>query len=46
MRAVAGLYDEAFQIVVRSKSDINSIADLKGKKISVGDEGSGVAKNA
>ena len=46
VRAVAGLYDEAFQIVVRSKSDINSIADLKGKKISVGDEGSGVAKNA
>ena len=46
VRAVAGLYDEAFQIIVRSESDINSIADLKGKKISVGDEGSGVAKNA
>ena len=38
VRAVAGLYDEAFQIIVRSESDINSIADLKGKKISVGDE--------
>lgn len=46
VRAVAGLYDETFQIIVRSNSDIQSIADLKGKKISVGDEGSGVAKNA
>lgn len=46
VRAVAGLYTEAFQIVVHADSDINSISDLQGKRVSVGDEGSGVAKNA
>lgn len=46
VRAVAGLYSEAFQLVVRSDSDIYELADLKGKKMSVGEEGSGVAKNA
>lgn len=46
VRAIAGLYYEAFQIIVRSDSGIESIADLGGKKMSVGEEGSGVAKNA
>ena len=46
VRAVAGLYYEAFQIVTRGDSGIVSLADLKGRKISVGEEGSGVAKNA
>lgn len=46
VRAVAGLYYEYFQIVTRSDSGIVAIADLKGRKISVGEEGSGVAKNA
>lgn len=46
VRAIAGLYDEAFQIIVRADSGITSPADLKGKIVSVGEEGSGVAKNA
>lgn len=46
VRAVAGLYSEAFQLIVRSGSDIYALSDLKGKTMSVGEEGSGVAKNA
>ena len=46
VRAVAGLYDEAFQIIVRADSEITTLPDLKGKTVSVGEEGSGVAKNA
>ena len=46
VRAVAGLYDEAFQLIVRENSDIYALSDLKGKTMSVGEEGSGVAKNA
>lgn len=46
VRAVAGLYYEAFQIIVRSDSGIESLADLRGKKMSIGEDGSGVARNA
>lgn len=46
VRAVAGLYNEAFQIVINPDSGISSIADLKGKRISFGEEGSGVLENA
>lgn len=46
VRAVAGLYYEAFQIVTRSDSGIDSLSDLKGRKMSVGEEGSGVSRNA
>lgn len=42
--AMAGLYAEVCQIV--SKSSIASIADLKGKRVSVGDIGSGCEFNA
>ena len=42
--AMAGCYAEVVQIV--SKSSINSIADLKGKRVSVGDIGSGCEFNA
>ena len=42
VRAVAGLYYEAFQIITRSDSGITELADLKGCKMSVGEEGSGV----
>ena len=45
-RAVAALYMESFQIIVPADSDIQTPADLKGKKVSVGEEDSGVAKNA
>ena len=37
---------ESFQIIVPADSDIQTPADLKGKKVSVGEEDSGVAKNA
>lgn len=44
--AIAGLYTEACQIVVRDDSDIRSVDDLQGKKISVGEEESGTEQNA
>ena len=43
--AVAGLYDETIQIIT-CDSSIQSVADLAGKTVSVGDEGSGVEFNA
>jgi len=42
--AMAGVYAEVCQIV--STSEITSIEDLKGKRVSVGDVGSGVEFNA
>ncbi len=45
-RTIATLYPEVVQIVVNPNSRINTIADMKGKKISVGDAGSGVEANA
>jgi TRAP-type uncharacterized transport system substrate-binding protein len=41
---VAGLYPEVCQIV--AKSDIKDIHDLKGRKVSIGDEGNGTELNA
>lgn len=43
--SVAGLYDETIQIVTCDKS-IQTVADLKGKTVSVGDAGSGCEFNA
>ena len=43
--AVAGLYDETIQIITCDEN-IKSVADLAGKTVSVGDEGSGVEFNA
>ena len=45
-KAVAGLYTENYQIVVNKKLQIKSVEDLKGLRVSVGEEGSGVLKNA
>ncbi len=45
-RAVAGLYTEACQIVVTKSSGIRSVADLAGKRVSVGADESGVTRNA
>ena len=42
--AIASCYPEAIQIV--SNKNINSISELKGKKVSVGDAGSGTEFNA
>ncbi|MDR0496012.1 MAG: TAXI family TRAP transporter solute-binding subunit [Treponema sp.] len=44
--SMAGLYAEVCQIVASPTSGIRSIADLRGKNVSVGDAGSGVEFNA
>ncbi|MBR2518660.1 MAG: TAXI family TRAP transporter solute-binding subunit [Selenomonadaceae bacterium] len=44
--AVAGLYTEACQIIVAKDSDIQTVNDLVGKKVSVGERESGVLQNA
>ena len=44
-RTVAGLYAEAVQLVT-TNPDVKSVADLKGKKVSIGAPGSGVYFNA
>jgi len=44
-RTVAGLYAEAVQLVT-TNPDVKSVADLKGKKVSIGAPGSGVFFNA
>ena len=44
--AVASLYTEACQIVVRTDSGINNIYDLNGKTISIGEDESGTEQNA
>ena len=43
---LGGVYAEVCQIVARADSGIKTVADLKGKKVSVGDSGSGVEFNA
>ncbi len=44
--AIGALYPELVQIVVGADSDIQTIADLKGKSVSIGAVGSGVYFNA
>lgn len=43
---VASIYPEVVQIVAAADSGINSVKDLAGKRISIGDAGSGVEANA
>ncbi len=43
--AVAALYTETVQLIT-CNPDINSVADLKGKNVSIGSQGSGVYFNA
>jgi len=45
IRAIATIYPEFIHIAVNPKSGINSISDIKGKKISVGAPGSGSEAN-
>ncbi|MDR0635791.1 MAG: TAXI family TRAP transporter solute-binding subunit [Treponema sp.] len=45
-QAMAALYAETCQVVANSAAGITSIADLKGKNVSVGDAGSGTEFNA
>ncbi len=44
--AVAFLYGAPAQLVVRQNSGINSATDLRGKRVAVGNAGSGAAYNA
>lgn len=46
LHALTGLYDESVQIVVPADSDIKTVADLKGRTVSLGEEESGACKNA
>ncbi|WP_390622184.1 TAXI family TRAP transporter solute-binding subunit [Bacillus tuaregi] len=46
VQAIGTLYPETIQIVTTEKSGIKSVADLKGKKVSVGAPGSGTNPNA
>ncbi len=46
LRGMACLYNETIQIVALESSGIKSLADLKGKKVSVGAAGSGTEANA
>lgn len=44
--AVAGVYEEACQIVVRADSEISTVEELEGHRVSVGEEESGTKQNA
>jgi uncharacterized protein len=46
LRALARIYPNYIQIVASNRSGIKTLADLKGKRVSVGAEGSGTALNA
>jgi len=46
LRGLACLYNETIQLVALESSGIKTIADLKGKKVSVGAAGSGTEANA
>lgn len=46
LRAIANLYAESVQLVVRKGSGIKSVADLRGRKISLDEPGSGTLVDA
>ncbi len=46
LQGMATLYNETVQIVLPENSDITSVADLEGRRVSVGAPGSGVEANA
>ena len=46
LASIGTLYPEVVQIAASKSSGINSVADLHGKRVSVGDAGSGVEFNA
>lgn len=46
LRGLAALYPETIQFVTTENSGINTVADLKGKKVAVGASGSGAEANA
>jgi TRAP transporter TAXI family solute receptor len=46
LRAIANLYPESIQLVVRKGSGIKSVPDLKGRKVSLDEPGSGTLVDA
>ena len=46
LRAIANLYPESIQLVVRKGSGIRSVADLRGRKVSLDEPGSGTLVDA
>lgn len=46
LRAIASLFPEAAHLVVRAESPIHALADLAGKRVSLGEAGSGSAADA
>ncbi len=44
--AVAALYEEPVQVVVRADSDITTLEELQGRTVSIGEEESGSEQNA
>lgn len=46
LAAIGMLYQEAFHLVARQGSGISSVADLKGKRVSLGEPGSGTLVDA
>jgi hypothetical protein len=46
LRAIASLYPETIQIVAREEADIETVDDAKGKRVAVGDKGSGTEFDA
>lgn len=46
LRAIANLYRESVHLVVRKAANVQRIADLKGKRVSVDEPGSGTLLNA
>ena len=45
LRGIAVLYPETIQILARKNADIKTLADLKGKRVYVGDIGSGTEQD-
>lgn len=43
LRALARIYDDYYHVIVRSSTDVTSFRQLAGKKIAIGDPGSGTA---
>jgi TRAP transporter TAXI family solute receptor len=46
LRAVANLYRDSIHLVVRADSGVGSVADLKGKRVAMGEPGSGTLVDA
>lgn len=46
LRLIANLYPESFHLVVRKAANIKNVADLKGKRVSLDEPGSGTLVNA